>query len=220
MSALAGISVLVADDHPTFRSGVRAVLEIAEDITVVGEAADGAQAIDLARELKPDVVLLDLLMPGVGGVDACRSILTSTTSRVVILTMSSGDDTIFAALRAGATGYLLKDAHPDDIVTAVRAAANGQALLGGPVAGRVTAFFGSPWSNEPQPFPELTDREREVLDLLARGEDNAGIARLLFLSRKTVRNYVSQVLAKLGAGDRAEAIARARDAGLGARPTR
>lgn len=212
------IRVLVADDHPTFRSGVRAVLDATEDVTVVGEAGDGAEAIDLARSLRPDVVLLDLLMPGVGGIEACRTLAVETATKVVVLTMSSGDDTIFAALRAGALGYLVKDAPPDDIVAAVRAAAAGHALLGGPAADRMRAFFASPVAESARPFPELTDREREVLDRIARGDDNRTIARALALSPKTVRNYVSQVLTKLAVADRATAMAKAREAGFGERP--
>lgn len=209
------VRVLIVDDHPTFRSGVRAVLDHAEDIDVVGEAGDGATAVAATRELAPDVVLLDLLMPGVSGVDACREIVDTTSSRVVVLTMSDGDDSIFSALRAGALGYLLKDAPPADIVASVRAASTGSALLSGPVADRVTAVFDAPGTAAPRPFPELTDREREVLELLARGEDNAGIARQLFISRKTARNYVSMVLGKLHVDSRSAAVAKAQDAGFG-----
>lgn len=209
------IRVLVVDDHPTFRSGVRAILEGADDIEVVGEADAAATAVVAVDELEPDVVLLDLHMPGGSGIDACRAIVESSAARVVVLTMSSGDETIFAALRAGALGYLLKDAPPSDIVASIRAAGAGTAMLSGPVVDRVTAFFGSPASAAARPFPELTAREREVLDLLARGEDNAGIAHRLFLSRKTVRNYVSTILTKLNADSRRSAIAKARAAGFG-----
>lgn len=209
------IRVLVVDDHPTFRSGVRAVLEHAEDIEVVGEADDGRAAVTATREFEVDVVLLDLLMPGGNGVDACREIVETTSARVVVLTMTSGDDSIFSALRAGALGYLLKDAPPADIVASVRAAGTGSAMLSGPVVDRVTAFFGSSGAAAPRPFPELTDREREVLELLARGEDNAGIARQLFIGRKTARNYVSTVLGKLHVDSRAAAVAKARASGFG-----
>lgn len=212
---MTAIRVLVVDDHPTFRSGVRAVLETADDIEVVGEAADGAAALSATRELEPDVVLLDLLMPGSGGLEACREIVTTTDSRVVVLTMSSGDESIFSALRAGALGYLLKDAAPIDLVASVRAAAAGNALMSAPVIDRVTAFFASSGADGARPFPELTDREREVLELLARGEDNSGIARQLFISRKTARNYVSTILSKLAVDSRAAAIATARAAGFG-----
>lgn len=212
---MTSIRVLVVDDHPTFRSGVRAILDGTDDIDVVGEAESGAAAVAAASELEPDVVLLDLHMPGSDGIDACRDIVGATAARVVVLTMSSGDDTIFAALRAGALGYLLKDALPSDIVASIRAAGAGTAMLSGPVVERVTAFFGSPGAEAVRPFPELTEREREVLELLARGEDNAGIARQLFLSRKTVRNYVSTVLTKLHADSRSAAIAKARASGFG-----
>lgn len=214
---MTSIRVLVVDDHPTFRSGVRAILDQANDIDVIGEAGDGAAAITAAKDLDPDVVFLDLLMPGVNGVDACREIVNTTRARVVVLTMSSGDDTIFSALRAGALGYLLKDAPPADIIASARAAGAGSAMLSGPVADRVTAFFGSPETASARPFPELTDRERQVLELVARGEDNAGIARRLFISRKTVRNYVSTVLTKLHVDSRSSAIAKARDCGFGQR---
>lgn len=212
---MTSIRVLVVDDHPTFRSGVRAILGGAKDIDMVGEAEDGAAAVIAANELEPDVVLLDLHMPGINGIDACRDIVEGTAARVVVLTMSSGDDTIFAALRAGAVGYLLKDAPPSDIVASIRAAGAGTAMLSGPVVDRMTAFFGSPGAAAARPFPELTEREREVLELLARGEDNAGIARQLFLSRKTVRNYVSTVLTKLHVDSRSSAIAKARASGFG-----
>jgi DNA-binding NarL/FixJ family response regulator len=210
--------VLVVDDHPTFRSGVRAILEHTEGIEVVGEAEDARTAVLAAHELRPDVVLLDLLMPGGTGVDACREIVDSTSARVVVLTMSSGDDSIFSALRAGALGYLLKDAPPADIIAAVRAAATGSAMLSGAVADRVTTFFGSPVAPAARPFPELTDREREVLELLARGDDNASIAHQLFVSRKTARNYVSTILGKLHVDSRSAAVTKARAAGFGNPP--
>lgn len=209
------IRVIVVDDHPTFRSGVRAVLDHAKGIDVVGEAENGMTAVTATRELEPDVVLLDLLMPGSNGVDACHEIVATTSARVVVLTMSAGDDSIFSALRAGAFGYLLKDAPPADIVASVRAAGTGSAMLSGPVVERVTALFGAAGTAAPRPFPELTDREREVLELLARGEDNAGIARQLFISRKTARNYVSTVLGKLQVDCRGAAVTKARASGFG-----
>lgn len=211
------ITVLVVDDHPTFRSGVRAVLDGEAGITVTGEAGDGETALTAARELSPDVVLMDLVMPGMGGVEATRH-LVAEGARVVVLTMSTGDEAVFAALRAGAFGYLLKEAPPDDIVAAVRAAATGNAMLGGLVAERLSAFFASPAAAEARPFPQLTEREREILELVAAGRDNAFIARSLVLSQKTVRNYVSAILAKLHAADRAEVIVRAREAGFGTGP--
>jgi DNA-binding NarL/FixJ family response regulator len=212
--------VVVVDDHPVYRDGVADALDDCDDIEVVGRAADGEAAVAAVAELRPDVVLMDLRMPGGGGVPATASIAQShPDTAVVVLTMSDDDDSVFAALRAGARGYLLKESEGADIARAVRAAARSEAVFGPRIADRVLAFFASSRGRTSAvPFPELTDREREVLDLVAHGLSNSAIATRLFLSEKTVRNRVSDVLTKLHAASRAEAVALARDAGLGPAP--
>jgi DNA-binding NarL/FixJ family response regulator len=212
--------VVVVDDHPVYRNGVADALGDEPDIEVVGTAADGESAVTTVAELRPDVVLMDLRMPGGGGLPATASIAQShPDTAVVVLTMSDDDDSVFAALRAGARGYLLKESEGGDIARAVRAAARSEAVFGPRIADRVLAFFASSRGRASAvPFPELTDREREVLDLVAHGLSNSAIATRLFLSEKTVRNRVSDVLTKLHAASRAEAVALARDAGLGPSP--
>jgi DNA-binding NarL/FixJ family response regulator len=214
------IRVVVVDDHPVYRDGVADALDDCADIDVVGTAADGEAAVGLVADAKPDVVLMDLRMPGGGGIPATAAISGShPDTSVVVLTMSDDDDSVFAALRAGARGYLLKESEGADIARAVRAAARSEAVFGPRIADRVLAFFASSRARSSAlPFPELTDREREVLDLVAHGLSNGAIAQRLFLSEKTVRNRVSDVLTKLHAASRAEAVALARDAGLGPAP--
>jgi DNA-binding NarL/FixJ family response regulator len=211
------VRVVVVDDHPVYRDGVADALGDADDIDVVGTAADGESAVTVVAELRPDVVLMDLRMPGGGGLAATTAIAARhPDTAVLVLTMSDDDDSVFAALRAGARGYLLKESEGADIARAVRAAARSEAVFGPRIADRVLAFFASSRARSTVvPFPELTDREREVLDLVAHGLSNAAIATRLFLSEKTVRNRVSDVLTKLHAASRAEAVALARDAGLG-----
>ena len=211
------IRVVVVDDHPLYREGVADALGDAADIDVVGTAADGEAGVAVVDEVRPDVVLMDLRMPGGGGLPATATIAARHPgTAVVVLTMSDDDDSVFAALRAGARGYLLKESEGADIARAVRAAARSEAVFGPRIADRVLAFFASSRARSAAvPFPELTDREREVLDLVAHGLGNAAIAARLFLSEKTVRNRVSDVLTKLHAASRAEAVALARDAGLG-----
>jgi DNA-binding NarL/FixJ family response regulator len=212
------VRVLVVDDHPVFRAGMVTVLEDLDDLDVVGQASDGAEALAEVERLAPDVVLMDLRMPGMGGLEATARIGTAhPATAVIVLTMDEDDDSVFAALRAGARGYLLKEDDGDDIRRAILGVARGEAVFGPRIAQRVLAFFaGAPaHTRGAVPFPQLTDREREVLDLLAQGLDNPSIARRLVLSEKTVRNRVSDVLAKLRARSRAEAVAIARDAGLG-----
>lgn len=210
-----GLTVLVVDDHPIYREGIVELLSEDPGIDRVEEASDGLSAVEVASEVQPDVVVMDLNMPGMSGVEATRRIVdTSPHVRVLVLTMSEDDDSLFAALRAGASGYLVKDAGKDQILLAVRSVATGQAVFGPSIARRVMAYFAERPNDPPVPFPELTEREREVLTLLARGASNPAIARSLFISPKTARNHVSNILAKLQVADRAQAIVRARDAGV------
>ncbi len=213
------IRVLIADDHRFYREGVRALLGAAPEATVVvAEAANGDEAIAQARELQPDVILMDLKMPGLNGIEATRRILAeSTRTGVLVVTMFEDDDSVFAAMRAGARGYLLKSASPADVERAVRAVAAGDVLVASGVAERMLGFVTGARSAA-TPFPELTEREREVLDLVARGLDDLAVARRLSLSDKTVRNHLSTILAKLRVADRSQAIVRAREAGLGGGP--
>jgi DNA-binding NarL/FixJ family response regulator len=209
-------TVLIADDHPMFRFGMRARLGAEPDLTVVGEAGSGEEAIELAAQLAPDVVLMDLNLPGMNGIEATRLLRETAPAVAVLVVTMFDDDSVFAAMRAGARGYLLKDADAEETVRAIRAVANGEAIFSPSVARRLMGFFASPSATIPPPtFPELTEREREVLELLAQGYTNAAIATRLFLSPKTVRNYVSSIFGKLQVADRAEAIVRARQAGLG-----
>jgi DNA-binding NarL/FixJ family response regulator len=213
---VSAVRVLIADDHPVFRFGLRALLESEPDFEVVGEATTGDEAVALAESLEPDVVLMDINMPGVNGIDATRRILQANPRVGVLVITMFDDDSLFAAMRAGARGYLLKGAEGDETLRAIRAMANGEAIFSPAVAQRLTTFFSSPASSAPSPsFPELTGRELEVLALIAEGYTNTIIAERLSLSPKTVRNHVSNVFSKLQVADRAEAIVRARAAGLG-----
>jgi DNA-binding NarL/FixJ family response regulator len=212
----APLRVLVVDDHPMFREGLRSALDSRPEVVVVGEAGDGASALSECRRLAPDVVLMDLSMPGPGGLEAIRELTAGDDPpAVLVLTMHEDDDSLLAAVRAGASGYLLKGADREHIVGSVRAVARGEAVFGQGVAARLLHHVGSA-APTTHPFPELTAREHEILDLVAQGLGNQAIARRLFLSDKTVRNTVSTILAKLHAADRGEAIARARARGLGA----
>ncbi|WP_020668125.1 response regulator [Amycolatopsis nigrescens] len=210
------LRVLVVDDHPLFRFGVCTMLGAEPEIEVVGEAAGGTNAVSATAALCPDVVVMDLQLPDISGVEATSRILAERPdTRVLVLTMSDEDETVFAAMRAGARGYLLKDAGPDEIIRAVQAVGRHEAIFGAEIAGRLLGFFSNPTPSQNLAFPELTAREREVLVLIARGQSNSTIARALSLSPKTVRNHISSVFAKLRVADRSEAIIRARDAGLG-----
>jgi DNA-binding NarL/FixJ family response regulator len=213
------VRVLIADVHPVFRQGLCAVLESAADIDVVGEFADGGQAVAAVAALVPHVVVMDLHTPGGRRVDATTEIRRALPNvAVLILTMHHDDALLFAALRAGARGYLLKDASGSEIIWALRAVARGQAVFGPRVADQVIGFFAATRFRPPVPFPQLTNRGHEVLDLLARGLSNSAIAHQLTLSQKTVSNRVSDILSKLSVASRAEAVAAARDVGLGATP--
>lgn len=210
------LRVLVVDDHPLFRFGVLTLLAAEPGIEVVGEAAGGAGAIDAAAALRPDVVVMDLHLPDLSGIQATRHIVTASPGTgVLMLTMADESESVFAAMRAGARGYLLKDAEPDEIIRAVQAVARREAIFGPDIANRVLGFFNQPPPASEPVFPELTGREREVLALIAAGHSNGVIASTLCLSPKTVRNHISNVFAKLHVADRAEAIVRAREAGLG-----
>ena len=212
---MSALRVLVADDHPLFRAGLRSTFEFAESVELVGEVEAGEQAIEAARALEPDVVVMDLHMPGLNGIEATRAIVGARPETgVLVLTMFEDDESVFAAMRAGARGYLLKGADQDEILRAVEAVGRGEAIFGPSIARRVIEFMSRP-APKPVLFPELTEREREVLELIAQGLSNARIAEHFVLSQKTVRNHVSNIFTKLRVADRAQAIVRAREAGLG-----
>jgi len=211
------IRIVLADDHPVFRDGLRALIDRSPDLELVGEAATGPEAVAVAAANNPSVILMDIRMPGMTGIEATRQILQAQPdARILVLTMSEDDDSLFAAMRAGARGYLPKDADSEDLVRAIRAVAVGDVIFGESIATRLQSFFradrGRPASD---PFPELTDREDEVLELIARGRSNGEIARRLEISDKTVRNHVANIFNKLHVADRSQAIVRAREAGLG-----
>jgi DNA-binding NarL/FixJ family response regulator len=209
--------ILVADDHERFRDGVRAMLRHAGEVELVGEATTGDEAIAAADTLQPDVVLMDLRMPGTNGIEATRHILqTSPHMRILVLTMYEDDDSVFAALRAGARGYLLKGADKGEILRAIRAVAGGEAIFGPAIAQRLMRYFALPRpAMATIAFPELTEREREILARIAQGWSNQEIATSLVVSLKTVRNHVSNIFSKLQVADRTQAILQARKAGLG-----
>ncbi len=211
------LRVLIADDHPLFRDGIRGLLATQPDMTVLGEATTGEEAVALAAELEADVVLMDIKMPGLGGIEATRRILSENPRvRVLVVTMFEDDATVFTAMRAGARGYVLKDDDKDDVLGAIRTVGRGGAVFGPSIAARLTDFLTTACPAVPkETFPALSDREREMLHLMAKGASNAEISRLLTLSPKTVANYVSNILHKLQVADRAQAIVRAREAGLG-----
>ncbi|MFI7687428.1 response regulator [Nonomuraea sp. NPDC049655] len=208
------IKVMVVEDHPVFAEGLVALLGDAE-IDVVGVASTGEAAVDLAGRVAPEVVLMDLHLPGITGVEATARILADRPETVVLaLTMLTDDESVLAAIRAGARGYLLKESTGEDIVRSVRAVAAGQVVFGASTGERLLSVLATT-AARPRPLPELTDREVEILDLVAVGLNNQAIARRLVLSEKTVRNHVSNIFAKLHVSDRSAAVVRARDAGLG-----
>lgn len=209
------IRILIADDHALFRSGLKALLNSLPQTAVIGEAQTGREATTLAQSLQPDVVLMDIQMPDLNGIEATRHIVhTSPHIGVIMVTMFEDDDSVFAAMRAGARGYVLKGADQEEMVRVITAVSRGEALFGANIATRLMAFFAAPQPNA-SPFPQLTEREQEVLAFIAQGHNNSDIAQQLTLSIKTVRNHVSNIFAKLQVADRAQAIIRARDAGLG-----
>ena len=212
------IRVLVVDDHPLFREGLANLLNTAQNTSVVGEASRGAEAVSKAKALNPDVILMDIQMPDMNGIEATRRILSIQPSiRIIMLTMLEDDDSLFAALRAGARGYILKGADKAEVLRTVSAAAEGQALFGPAIAGRITNFFQRSQLPSPRisPFPDLTERECEVLNLIAHGLNNQEIALQLFISPKTISNHISNIFNKLQVADRPQAIIKARNAGLG-----
>jgi len=210
------ISIVVVDDHPLFRVGIISMLETLAGVSVVGSAASVDEAIAVVTETQPDVVLMDLDLGNGSGIDATRTIVRDLPrTGVLVLTMLGDDESVFAAVRSGARGYLLKTATPLEVERAVHAVADGSMLLGPDVVKRAVAYLSGAKSSGGSPFPELTDRENEVLELIARGYDNPRIARALVLTSKTVRNYVYGIIGKLGASDRSNLIVMAREAGFG-----
>jgi DNA-binding NarL/FixJ family response regulator len=211
------IRILIADDHPVFRSGIRAIVEGESDAEVVGEAATADEAIALAEQLRPDVVVMDLHMPGIGGIEATRHIVGRDLGRVLVVSMLEDDATVLAAVRAGAAGYVLKGAGGPEMLRALRAVASGETIFGAAVAPKIVGHMAE-GRDADVPFG-LTGREPEILELVARGLTNDAIAKRQFLSPKTIRNYVSAIFTKLEVGSRAEAVAKARNSGFGHRET-
>ncbi len=210
------LRILVAEDHPLFRKGMISLLESVSDFEVAGEATTGEEAVAHTADLPPDVVLMDLQMPGGNGIEATRKILQDSPNfRILVVTLFEDEDSVFMALRAGARGYILKDADEEEMVRAIRAVGRGEAIFSPAIAERVLSYFAAPRPTMLQAFPTLTDREREILHLIAQGYPNSAIAKQLSLSTKTVGNYVLNIFAKLQVADRAQAIIRAREAGLG-----
>lgn len=213
----APLRILLVDDHPVYRDGLELLLGSIPGFEVVAAVGDGAQAVAAAAEHRPDVVVMDIQMPVMDGIEATRRILADDPEAgIIVLTMSEDDESVIQAMRSGARGYLLKAASQEDIAQAVRAVAGGGVIFGASLASRVSGFFSRAASPVPaEPFPQLTPREREILDLLAAGRTNPQIAQALFLSPKTVRNHVSMIFTKLHVDDRGDAVALAREAGLG-----
>ena len=212
------VRVLIADDHRVYREGIRVLLRDVEQVEVIGEAADGDQTILQAERLQPDVILMDLKMPGTHGIEATRRIVAHNPRiGVLVLTMYDDDESVFSAMRAGARGYLLKDADQADLLRAVHVVNRGEAIFSPTVARRLMGYFAALQSagRGAQAFPDLTVREQDVLRLIAEGQSNAAIAARLGLSIKTVQNHISNIFSKLQVADRAQAIVRAREAGLG-----
>jgi len=209
------IRVLIVDDHPVYRDGLRGLVERAPDLELVGEAENGVAAVTLAAERHPTIVLMDLRMPEMSGIEATRRIVgADPTVGVLVLTMSEDDDSLFAAMRAGARGYIPKDADAEELLRGIRAAAVGEAIFGASIATRLMSFFAG-GARSAAAFPELTERELEILEQIAAGRSNAEIGQRLAIAPKTVRNHVANVLNKLEVADRSQAIVRAREAGLG-----
>ena len=208
--------ILIADDHPVFRFGMRALIEAQQDLVVLGEAETGLDVITMATSLEPDIVLMDINMPEINGIEATRKILEVRPEIATLIITMFDDDTVFAAMRAGARGYLLKGANGDETLRAIRAVANGEVIFSPGVAQQIVHYFTRGMKPAPEmPFPELTSREIETLDLVAQGLTNNAIAEKLVLSPKTIRNHVSNIFSKLQVATRSEAIIKAREAGFG-----
>ena len=207
--------ILIVDDHRLFREGLRALLSVLEDVTVIGEAQDGLQAVELALSLEPDVIVMDIQMPVLGGLEATRRILAhSPHIGILVVSMFEDDDNVFAAMQAGARGYLLKGAAPDELLRGIQAVAQGEALFAPSIAKRLMGYFSRQTRLPSTLFPDLTTREREILAHISQGEANPVIARKLELSEKTVRNHITNIFSKLQVGTRAEAVLRAKEGGL------
>lgn len=224
------IRILIADDHPVFRFGLRALLNAMPDTEVVGEVTTGEEVVALATSLRPDVILMDINMPGVNGIEATRRVRDANLGTRILMVTMLEDDSVFSAMRAGAHGYVIKGAEPAEVLRAIRSVASGEAIFSPGIAERLMHYFATPpagdatrsaqssqssQSAETPIFPDLTDREREVLRLIAQGLTNSAIAERLVLSPKTVRNYITEIFSKLQVADRAQVIVRARNAGLG-----
>lgn len=213
------ITILIADDHQPFRAGLRALLELADDVVVIDEVSSGTEAVSQAIKLQPDVILMDIQMSGMNGIEATRQILhTSPHIAILVLTMYEDDDFVFAAMRVGARGYLLKGTMKADLLRAIHSVFSGEAIFGAAIARRMVTYFSNVQNitqSHAHLFPELTGREREILNLIAGHQSNHEIAQQLNISLKTVRNHVSNIFSKLQVVDRAQAILKARDAGLG-----
>lgn len=214
------IRLMIADDHKLFREGIKALLAVTDDMEIIAEADDGDSALRISRDLQPDVILMDINMPGLNGIQATEKILEKQPqARIVMLTMVEDDSSIFHAMRVGARGYLLKGAEPQEVLSVIRAVVEGQALFGPAIASRLMNYFKElntrpTLSATGTTFPELTERELEVLRLIAQGHNNQEIAQKLVLSSKTVRNHITNIFGKLQVANRAQAIVRAREAGL------
>ena len=220
MTDARSIRVLIVDDHPVFRDGLRTLVERAPDLELAGEAETGTEAVELARTTNPSIVLMDLRMPEMTGIEATRRILEANPAvGILIITMSEDDESLFAAMRAGARGYIPKDADSEELLHAIRAASLGEVIFGASIASRLMTFFAAGRAAAADPFPDLTEREHEILELIAAGRANAEIARALEIAPKTVRNHVANVFNKLQVVSRGEAIVRAREAGLGGGPS-
>jgi DNA-binding NarL/FixJ family response regulator len=210
------IRVLIVDDHPVFRFGLRSLISSIPDMEAVGEATSGESAIEQAASLRPDIILMDINMPGLNGIEATRQILAAQPDIGILVITMFDDDSVFDAMQAGARGYLLKGADPEETLRAIHSVANGAAIFSPKVAERLITYFGrDKGSASSESFPELTEREREILELIAQGLTNPAIAERLVLSPKTVRNHVSNIFSKLQVSDRGQAIIKARQAGMG-----